>query len=112
MDYKTNLREWAAKWNYIFWQASKLVGAPVLFCLTLLFMQKLVFTGTCSFAGYKCDQSLTYATAIAASVNNAVSSDAHAAEPEMVARIETGESGNDKERFDKVVAAAKKAAAR
>jgi len=61
------------KWNYVFWQGSKLVGAPVLFCLMLIFLQKLVFTGTCAFAGYQCNQSLAYATSIAATVNQAVS---------------------------------------
>jgi hypothetical protein len=45
----------------------------------LIFMQKLVFTGTCAFAGYQCSQSLTYATSIAATVNNAVSGGATAA---------------------------------
>jgi hypothetical protein len=73
MNDNANLKEWAMKWNYVFWQSSKLVGAPVLFCLMLLFLQKLVFTGTCAFAGYQCKESLTYATAIAAKVNEAVS---------------------------------------
>ena len=104
----TNLREYVLKWNYVFWQVSKVFGAPVLFCMMLLFLQKIVFTGTCAFAGYKCDQSLSYATSAAAKVNEAVSGGATIASDAETLNLQ----GFPPESRDKIFAAADKEAKR
>jgi hypothetical protein len=73
------------EWLDAFAKVSTVVGVPMVICGSLVFMQKIVFTGTCAFAGYRCEQSLTYATAFAAKVNDAVSGGASAtADADMI----------------------------
>lgn len=113
MTEKQTLKEFLRNWNFVYWKVSAVVGAPILMCFLLVFAQKVVFTATCNLAGFQCRYSFGSADSIANSVAKTMGSDAHAEDRgELVAKLELPESENDKERFDKVVAAAKKAGAK
>ena len=105
---KQTWNDWFSSWTYVYWKGSTLVGAPILFCLLLVFMQKTLFTGTCALAGFQCQYGFGSVESIAGSVSKSLAPSEAKAE-ETVAKFDL-ESNSDLERFEKVLEAAKKGA--